>query len=167
MTATTPPSGLSLSTHRKASSFPSCTCRSPGTAGSQAALHRCLCTKTGDGSVISAAQLAPAMPTGDSGTDEKRPAKTCGSLYVALTRAMCRVIVWWAPTYNTGSAPLHRLLLGRAPGELHPHGKPAIPADTALASAFQAWAATRRRTYLRRGGPAPRQQPAGGMDAAR
>ena len=61
-------------------------------------------------------------------------------LYVALTRAMCRVIVWWAPTYKTGSAPLHRLLLGRAPGELHPHGKPAIPSDTALASAFQAWA---------------------------
>jgi len=62
-------------------------------------------------------------------------------VYVALTRAMCRVIVWWAPTYNTGSAPLHRLLLGRASGELHPDGKPAIPADTALASAFEAWAA--------------------------
>jgi exodeoxyribonuclease V beta subunit len=61
-------------------------------------------------------------------------------LYVALTRAMCRVIAWWAPTYSTGSAPLHRLLLGRTPGQLHPHPKPAIPADATLASVFGTWA---------------------------
>lgn len=62
-------------------------------------------------------------------------------LYVALTRAMCRVIAWWAPTYNTASGPLHRLLLGRTPGQLHPRQKPAIPADATLTSVFTTWAA--------------------------
>lgn len=37
--------------------------------------------------------------------------------YVALTRARAQVVTWWAPTKNTEGAPLHRLLLGRAPGQ--------------------------------------------------
>jgi exodeoxyribonuclease V beta subunit len=41
-------------------------------------------------------------------------------LYVALTRAVSRLLVWWAPGYNTNHAPLHRLLF--AP---HPTGMPA------------------------------------------
>ena len=32
--------------------------------------------------------------------------------YVALTRARSQVVAWWAPAYNTRSAPLHRLLAG-------------------------------------------------------
>ncbi|WP_250031216.1 UvrD-helicase domain-containing protein [Paractinoplanes maris] len=37
-------------------------------------------------------------------------------MYVALTRAACQVIAWWAPTANTRSSALHRFLFGR-PGE--------------------------------------------------
>ena len=31
-------------------------------------------------------------------------------LYVALTRAACQVVTWWAPTRNTVASPLHRVL---------------------------------------------------------
>ncbi len=31
-------------------------------------------------------------------------------LYVALTRAQCQVVTWWAPSRNTAASPLHRLL---------------------------------------------------------
>ncbi len=33
-------------------------------------------------------------------------------LYVALTRAQCQVVTWWAPSRNTPTSALHRLLLG-------------------------------------------------------
>ncbi|MFT4265116.1 MAG: UvrD-helicase domain-containing protein [Nocardioides sp.] len=38
------------------------------------------------------------------------------SLYVALTRAQSQVVTWWAPTFNTPTSGLHRLLFGRRPG---------------------------------------------------
>ena len=38
-------------------------------------------------------------------------------LYVALTRAQSQVVAWWAPTTNTPTGPLHRLLFGRRPGD--------------------------------------------------
>ncbi|THJ08853.1 exodeoxyribonuclease V subunit beta, partial [Nocardioides sp.] len=37
-------------------------------------------------------------------------------LYVALTRAQSQVVTWWAPTTNTTTGGLHRLLFGRQPG---------------------------------------------------
>ncbi|MEI7055069.1 UvrD-helicase domain-containing protein [Nocardioides sp. CCNWLW239] len=37
-------------------------------------------------------------------------------LYVALTRAQSQVVAWWAPTANTATGGLHRLLFGRQPG---------------------------------------------------
>ncbi|WP_300681444.1 UvrD-helicase domain-containing protein [Nocardioides sp.] len=38
------------------------------------------------------------------------------NLYVALTRAQSQVVTWWAPTFNTPSAGLHRMIFGRRPG---------------------------------------------------
>ncbi|GAB7007175.1 exodeoxyribonuclease V subunit beta [Nocardioides sp. AN3] len=38
-------------------------------------------------------------------------------LYVALTRAQSQVVAWWAPTTNTPTGPLHRLIFGRRPGD--------------------------------------------------
>ncbi|MGH3352910.1 MAG: UvrD-helicase domain-containing protein, partial [Nocardioides sp.] len=37
-------------------------------------------------------------------------------LYVALTRAQSQVVAWWAPTANTATGGLHRMLFGRQPG---------------------------------------------------
>ncbi|MCO8276750.1 UvrD-helicase domain-containing protein [Actinoplanes sp. TRM 88003] len=49
--------------------------------------------------------------------------------YVALTRAACQVVAWWAPTLNTGSSALHRFLFGR-PGEgQSPDHEYAVPDD--------------------------------------
>ncbi|MEU0264634.1 UvrD-helicase domain-containing protein [Nocardioides sp. NPDC006303] len=47
-------------------------------------------------------------------------------LYVALTRAQSQVVAWWAPTANTATGGLHRLLFGRGPGQ------PAVPDDVAV-----------------------------------
>jgi exodeoxyribonuclease V beta subunit len=61
-------------------------------------------------------------------------------LYVALTRAQSQVVTWWAPSAGTNGSPLHRLLFGRTPDSAEPILRQAVPADTRLASGFEAWA---------------------------
>ena len=67
-------------------------------------------------------------------------------LYVALTRAQCQVVAWWAPATTAATSPVHRLLLGRAPGGTPPGAvfEPAeryrVPTDTAAAVALRSWA---------------------------
>ena len=41
-------------------------------------------------------------------------------LYVAVTRAQCKVQLWWSEVHNAKSAPLHRVLHARAAGESEP-----------------------------------------------
>ncbi|MFT4085531.1 MAG: UvrD-helicase domain-containing protein [Nocardioides sp.] len=59
---------------------------------------------------------------GESWTDhaERHRAEELGEelrdLYVALTRAQAQVVAWWAPTSNTETGGLHRLVFGRQPG---------------------------------------------------
>ncbi|WP_298458760.1 UvrD-helicase domain-containing protein [uncultured Cellulomonas sp.] len=61
--------------------------------------------------------------------------------YVALTRAASQVVVWWAPSTNSASAPLTRLLLGgHGPGAEPPHAV-RLPDDDAVATALGAVAA--------------------------
>ncbi len=61
-------------------------------------------------------------------------------LYVALTRAQCSVVVHWAPSASGGSAPLHRLLLGRTEGDPVPAARVKVPDDDAVALArLAAW----------------------------
>ncbi|MGH3570104.1 MAG: UvrD-helicase domain-containing protein, partial [Pseudonocardia sp.] len=61
-------------------------------------------------------------------------------LYVAMTRACCQVITWWAPTTTTATSPLHRLLFGRpAPGtEVKPSYR--VPPEAAALAALHALA---------------------------
>ncbi|WP_083874268.1 UvrD-helicase domain-containing protein [Nocardia paucivorans] len=49
--------------------------------------------------------------------------------YVALTRAKCQVVAWWAPTFTTAVSPLHRLLLGRDTGAVDIAARVTVPAD--------------------------------------
>ncbi len=53
-------------------------------------------------------------------------------LYVAMTRARCQLVTWWfASARNTEAAPLHRMLMGREPGEAGEGPVPAtVPAIT-------------------------------------
>ena len=66
-------------------------------------------------------------------------------LYVGLTRAQSQVIVWWAPTNNTSSSGLHRLLFGRL------IGSSSVPDSLPLVSDKEA--ATRLAELAARGGP--------------
>ena len=61
-------------------------------------------------------------------------------LYVALTRAMCQVIAWWAPSAVTAAAPLHRLLFGRTDGDPEPVARPTVPEDAPALARLTAWA---------------------------
>ncbi|WP_336083744.1 UvrD-helicase domain-containing protein [Nocardia sp. SSK8] len=62
-------------------------------------------------------------------------------LYVALTRAMCQVVAWWAPAVTTAAAPLHRMILGRRPGSAQVPRRADIPADTVAVQRLTEWAA--------------------------
>ncbi|CAM3064133.1 UvrD-helicase domain-containing protein [Skermania piniformis] len=61
-------------------------------------------------------------------------------LYVGLTRARCQVVIWWAPAFTTAESPLHRLILGRAPGSATVPGRARVPADAAVGADLDAWA---------------------------
>ena len=61
-------------------------------------------------------------------------------LYVALTRAQSAVVTWWAPSANTKTSALHRLLLGGRPV---PAGAPVLT-DDAVAERLAALAAASR-----------------------
>ncbi|OIJ28545.1 UvrD-helicase domain-containing protein [Nocardioides luteus] len=55
-------------------------------------------------------------------------------LYVALTRAQSQVVAWWAPTANTATGGLHRLLFGRGPGQAAVPDSVPVPSDEDAAS---------------------------------
>jgi len=60
---------------------------------------------------------------------EEETGESLRLLYVALTRAQCQVVTWWAPSTNTGAAPLHRLLFDDfAPGQ-GPRAEITLPDD--------------------------------------
>jgi exodeoxyribonuclease V beta subunit len=60
-------------------------------------------------------------------------------LYVALTRAMCQVVMTWAPSGQAAGSPLHRLLLGRTPGDPRPAARAKVPEDGAALARLRAW----------------------------
>ncbi len=61
-------------------------------------------------------------------------------LYVATTRAISRLILWWAPSAKTGTGPLHRLLFTDEPGDGIP-AEVACPDDDAANDRLSALAA--------------------------
>ncbi|MGV9410660.1 UvrD-helicase domain-containing protein [Nocardia sp. NPDC003693] len=63
-------------------------------------------------------------------------------LYVALTRAGAQVVAWWAPAFDTQTAPLHRMILGREPGSPAVADKVGVPADSVVLERIREWAAT-------------------------
>ncbi|MEU7144349.1 UvrD-helicase domain-containing protein [Nocardia sp. NPDC046473] len=61
-------------------------------------------------------------------------------LYVALTRAMCQVVAWWAPAITTAASPLHRMILGRPDGGDTVPPRASVPADAVAPGLLSAWA---------------------------
>ena len=62
-------------------------------------------------------------------------------LYVALTRAQCQLVLWWAPSYGTSRSPLHRLMLGRTPGIAEPARVVKVLDDGTTAARLATWPA--------------------------
>ncbi|MCE0487933.1 UvrD-helicase domain-containing protein [Ornithinimicrobium sediminis] len=66
-------------------------------------------------------------------------------LYVAMTRAQSQVVTWWAPsTRNTPTSSLHRLLVGRAPGEAEVPDTVEVPPDEDAVRVLCRWSAGAR-----------------------
>ncbi|HWH27433.1 MAG TPA: UvrD-helicase domain-containing protein [Mycobacteriales bacterium] len=60
-------------------------------------------------------------------------------LYVAVTRAISRLVLWWAPTHNTKKGPLHRLLFADDPADVPVEVD--VPADDDVVAHLQRLAA--------------------------
>jgi exodeoxyribonuclease V beta subunit len=58
-------------------------------------------------------------------------------MYVALTRARHRTVVWWAGSSGAGGSPIGRLLLARRAGGLVPSEGPRTPADREVLAKLQ------------------------------
>jgi len=52
--------------------------------------------------------------------DQEDEGESFRKLYVAITRANCQVIMWWAASANTSASSLHRLLAARIAGHTEP-----------------------------------------------
>lgn len=74
--------------------------------------------------------------------DKEQAGEELRLLYVALTRAQCRVVLWWAPGFTTAASPLHRLLFGRNTGASEPEPRPKVLDDHTTANRLEAWAGT-------------------------
>jgi exodeoxyribonuclease V beta subunit len=72
--------------------------------------------------------------------DKEEAGEELRLLYVALTRAQCQVVLWWAPSFSTAASPLHRLIFARTPGAAQPEEKARVPDDAGAARAFESWA---------------------------
>ena len=79
------------------------------------------------------------------GYDERRKAAEAEDsgeelrlLYVALTRAQCAVVAWWAPSSGTAGSALNRLLLGRS-GRDRDTSPVKVPEDDAALARLTAW----------------------------
>ncbi len=55
-------------------------------------------------------------------------------LYVALTRAQCQAVVWWAPSANTDTSPLHRLVFGELDSDNQPPAAVPVPSSARVRS---------------------------------
>ena len=60
-------------------------------------------------------------------------------LYVAVTRAQCQVVAWWAPSSGASASPLQRLLMGRTEGDAEPAARARVPEDAAALARLTAW----------------------------
>lgn len=74
--------------------------------------------------------------------DDEESGEDLRLMYVAATRAKCRVTAWWASTRNTKSSAMNRLLFGRSEGTPHPDEAPALPVDGVLADRLRDWGAS-------------------------
>ncbi|MCU1602765.1 MAG: exodeoxyribonuclease beta subunit [Frankiales bacterium] len=67
-----------------------------------------------------------------AGEDTESAGEELRLLYVAMTRAISRLVLWWAPSKKTPGSPLHRLLFCTDPADI-PEDVPVPAEEAALA----------------------------------
>ncbi|MDX6254101.1 MAG: exodeoxyribonuclease beta subunit [Frankiales bacterium] len=85
----------------------------------------------------------PGSPDWKAHVNEHKREETDDELrltYVALTRAQSHLVLWWAPSYNTPTSPLQRLMLHNDPSTVAPTTIK-VPTDAVARAAFDAIAA--------------------------
>ncbi|WP_245717274.1 UvrD-helicase domain-containing protein [Nocardia jejuensis] len=85
---------------------------------------------------------APGYSTRRLRAEAEEQAEELRLLYVALTRAGAQVVAWWAPCFDTQTAPLHRMIMGREPGSPAVADKVPVPSDPVVLERVSAWAAS-------------------------
>ncbi len=71
--------------------------------------------------------------------DQEEAGEELRLLYVGLTRAESRIVLWWAPGRNTATSSLHRMLFGRIPGIALPEPSYKVLDDATTANRLQSW----------------------------
>ena len=93
------------------------------------------CIGVGGSGALHDAQMAAA--------ESERAEEELRLLYVALTRARHRVVLWWATAHDAASSPFARVLLGRVPGSAAvPRALGRVPGEDDVRRELQARAGT-------------------------
>ena len=73
-------------------------------------LHEPTATSSGECVLDVGGRHGPGRPERFSRYREEEAGEDLRLLYVALTRAQCQVVTWWAPSVNTPASALHRFV---------------------------------------------------------
>jgi exodeoxyribonuclease V beta subunit len=73
-------------------------------------LHEPTATSSGECVLDVGGRYGPGRPERFSRYREEEAGEDLRLLYVALTRAQCQVVTWWAPSFNTPASALHRFV---------------------------------------------------------
>ena len=79
-------------------------------------LHEPTATSSGECVLDVGGRYGPGRPERLSRSQDEESGEDLRLLYVALTRAKCQVVTWWAPSFNTPGSALQRLA-SREPGD--------------------------------------------------
>jgi exodeoxyribonuclease V beta subunit len=79
-------------------------------------LHEPTATSSGECVLDVGGRYGPGRPERFSRYRDEEAGEDLRLLYVALTRAKCQVVTWWAPSFNTPTSALQRLA-SREPGD--------------------------------------------------
>ena len=80
----------------------------PTRVGSSGCTSRPTATSSGECVLDVGGRHGPGRPERFSRYRDEEAGEDLRLLYVALTRAQCQVVTWWAPSFNTPASALHR-----------------------------------------------------------
>ncbi|MBJ8346504.1 UvrD-helicase domain-containing protein [Antrihabitans sp. YC2-6] len=84
-------------------------------------------------------QTGPGYRERQQRSDIEEAGEELRLLYVAVTRAMSQVVLWWVPGFSTGISPLHRFVMGRVADSPEVELRATVPDDVTAAARLAAW----------------------------